>query len=300
MTYKSIRPRLMIIGAAKAGTTAMQHHLARHPAVYFPPRRDTNFFSHPEEYRKGLRYYDSVFANAPRDSILAESSPTYARWPLFLGVPERIAEGCSDVRFIYMLREPVGRVWSHYRHLQRTFGYRGSLRDLLEEDPSIRMASDYSLQIGRYLEWFPKSRIHCVFQEEMSENVEGTLAEAIAFIGLDSADCGPLGRVVVNDGRGNDLRRRTTHRIRRMVPGADALAGIMPRSVREFAFDLAVKLVRPTPDTLRTTDDVVCLDELRTEFVTSNQSLESMLGRPLPASWTTRRVPLAAADGLKT
>ena len=38
-------PDFLIIGAAKAGTTALYEYLAEHPQIYMSPQKDTSFFA---------------------------------------------------------------------------------------------------------------------------------------------------------------------------------------------------------------------------------------------------------------
>jgi hypothetical protein len=39
-------PNFIVIGAAKAGTTALYWYLAEHPAVFMSPVKETNYFAY--------------------------------------------------------------------------------------------------------------------------------------------------------------------------------------------------------------------------------------------------------------
>jgi hypothetical protein len=38
-------PNFLIIGAAKAGTTALYHYLERHPQIFMSPQKEPRFFA---------------------------------------------------------------------------------------------------------------------------------------------------------------------------------------------------------------------------------------------------------------
>jgi hypothetical protein len=38
-------PNFLVIGAGKAGTTALYNYLGQHPEVYVTPTKETNFFA---------------------------------------------------------------------------------------------------------------------------------------------------------------------------------------------------------------------------------------------------------------
>ena len=45
MVDKKTLPNFLIIGAAKAGTTALHEYLKQHPQIYMTPTKETNFFA---------------------------------------------------------------------------------------------------------------------------------------------------------------------------------------------------------------------------------------------------------------
>ncbi len=38
-------PNFLVVGAAKAGTTAIYHYLQQHPQIYLTPLKETNYFA---------------------------------------------------------------------------------------------------------------------------------------------------------------------------------------------------------------------------------------------------------------
>ena len=62
---------------------------------------------------------------APEARARGEASTNYTKAPLFLGVPERIASVVPDVRIVYVVRDPLERIVSQYRHALRAGGSDG-------------------------------------------------------------------------------------------------------------------------------------------------------------------------------
>jgi hypothetical protein len=81
-------PNTVIIGAMKCGTTSLHTYLDCHPSISMSRRKETNFFVHHQNWSKGLGWYRSHFTEDK--PVIGESSPNYARYPVFPGVPERM------------------------------------------------------------------------------------------------------------------------------------------------------------------------------------------------------------------
>jgi hypothetical protein len=83
-----VLPNLIVIGAQKCGTTSLHYYLSLHPEIAMSRTKELHFFS--RRWRRGLRWYERQFRDpAP---IRGESSPSYAFYPVWRDVPERMAE----------------------------------------------------------------------------------------------------------------------------------------------------------------------------------------------------------------
>ncbi|HEX7004886.1 MAG TPA: sulfotransferase domain-containing protein [Trueperaceae bacterium] len=108
-------PRTLLIGAQKAGTTSLFEYIVQHPAVGRPRRKEVRFFH--KHYGRGMKWYHSQFPiPIPGVTETIDASPGYLDHP---HVPARTAHHLPDARFIVLLRDPVERAWSHYRHSLR-------------------------------------------------------------------------------------------------------------------------------------------------------------------------------------
>jgi hypothetical protein len=154
-----ILPGFLIIGAPRAGTTTLFHHLRQHPDVAQPRGGDPavawikelHFFD--EKYWRGLDWYRSFFPlEAARrlarrrggDLVAGEATPYYLFHP---AVPERVAASLPDVRLVALLRDPIERAYSHYQLMVRTGREKHSFADAiaLEEE---RLAARKEMGVG--------------------------------------------------------------------------------------------------------------------------------------------------------
>ena len=108
-------PNLIIIGGLKCGTTSLHHYLNLHPEIAMSRPKELNFFVSELNWPLGRDWYAGHFDRSAR--IRGESSPHYTNRPSFNGVPGRMHELLgSDVRLVYVVRDPIDRILSHYLH----------------------------------------------------------------------------------------------------------------------------------------------------------------------------------------
>ncbi len=179
-------PNLIIIGGLKCGTTSIHHYLGLHPEIRMSKPKELNFFVEELNWDLGLDWYASRFDN--RFKVRGESSPHYTNLPRFTGVPERIHANCPDARLIYMVRDPIKRILSHWVHATGA-GYetRELVPTLSAPDTSYIHRSLYWMQLQPYLELFDRSQIEIITQEELQTERDETMRKAFAFAGVDKS-----------------------------------------------------------------------------------------------------------------
>ncbi|MDX1780129.1 MAG: sulfotransferase [Thalassovita sp.] len=151
-------PDFIVIGAMKSGTTTLHRHLLDHPGIDMSRDKETDFFVAEKNWPKGLRWYSGQFSHPGRKR--GEVSPNYAKCRDFPGVPGRIVALCPQVRLIYIVRDPVARAISQFRHgfIQGRFGPE-VLQGDCHEYAHIMDASHYARQLDAYLTHFPQEAI---------------------------------------------------------------------------------------------------------------------------------------------
>jgi hypothetical protein len=146
-------PSLIIIGGLKCGTTSIHHYLGLHPEIQMSKPKELNFFCEELNWDLGLDWYASRFDS--RFKVRGESSPHYTNLPCFTGVPARIREHCPDARLLYMVRDPIKRILSHWVHATGAGYETGDLVEVLSNpDTSYTNRSKYWMQLQPYLEHF--------------------------------------------------------------------------------------------------------------------------------------------------
>lgn len=122
-------PDFFVVGAPKAGTTALHGALAAHPQLFLPALKEPKFFlcdgPPPERggpgdahsYREWIwrrEDYEALFDAAPPGTRRGESTPFYLSDPDALS---RIADVVPGAKLIAVLRDPVDRAYSNWAHL---------------------------------------------------------------------------------------------------------------------------------------------------------------------------------------
>ena len=93
-----------------------------------------------------------------------------------------------DARLLYMVRDPIKRILSHWVHATGA-GYetREMIATLSKPDTQYINRSKYWMQLQPYLEHFDRSQIEVITQEELQTEREATMSKAFAFAGVDES-----------------------------------------------------------------------------------------------------------------
>jgi hypothetical protein len=252
-------PDFIIIGAMKAGTTSLWEHLRAHPQVYMPDLKELQFFSNPGRLNRDLDWYREQFADAGDAVAAGEASTNYTKHPRRPGTAARIAEVMPRVRLVYLVRDPIERIRSHYLHVAHGYGERRPLPIAVREDPEYVDVSRYRMQIDQYLPHFDASQLLVVTSEDLREHRRATLERVMHFVGVDPA---LVARPAAPEAhRSADKRVDTplTTRVRR-TRGFETVRRLTPRAVRRLA-------ARGMQRRLQDEVDATVPDDLRRELV---------------------------------
>lgn len=171
----------IIIGAMKAGSTSLADYLSQNQAICMSKPKEPQFFS--RNYNSwDINKYESLWEDPLK--ICGEASTCYSRWPYYKEVPKRIFKYNPEVKLIYILRDPVQRAYSHYRHniLVDRLSYI-SFNDALSKTDEIVMSSKYMLQLCQFLEYFPVEQVLLIDFDKMLQNSQATVNKVETFIG---------------------------------------------------------------------------------------------------------------------
>jgi hypothetical protein len=278
-------PKFLIIGAQKCGTTWFHEMLRQHPQVYLPDVKEVQFFTRLEHNRfsshdKGWDWYQSLYAEHA-DKVTGDVTPDYIYWDYCAAA---IAEKLPDAKIIAILRDPVDRAYSQYWMSKRS----REMKDFtvyLNENPQLLGRGKYADQLRQYFDRFPSENILVLFYEEVFADPDRWLKKVFAFLGID-----PNFRAAGSDTR---VGGTVTYRgfIGKLVykvispiinhPFIQPIyrwlryrMGLREAFVRLFAQRTGYPDL--TPATRR---------QLLESVEAENRKLETLLGRPAPASW---------------
>jgi hypothetical protein len=146
--------------------------------------KELNFFVKELNWDLGIPWYEGRFDD--RCPVRGESSPHYTNLPRYHGVAQRIHDNIPDAKLLYMVRDPISRILSHWRHATGA-GYESRPMEdvLLRGDQTYVTRSMYWMQLQPYLELFPRQQIEIITQEELRTDREGTMRKAFTFAGVD-------------------------------------------------------------------------------------------------------------------
>lgn len=224
-------PSFLIIGAMKGGTTSLYHYLKDHPDVFMSETKELHYFVAEKNLRRGTGWYERQFRKAGDAVAVGEASPDYAKFPLHKGVPERIADLVPEVRLIYVMRNPVERIRSHYLHDLACGRERRPIDQAVPGNEHYLAPSKYALQIEQYLEHFPREQLLLMTSENLRSDRQAAMRRVLDFIGVHDEWSRP-----VRDQEFNATDQKTTPgvllRAARHVPGGARLRLLAPRQVK--------------------------------------------------------------------
>ncbi len=198
---------LFVSGFQKCGTTSLHQIIATHPEVrtwkrdLFPDRpwrsKEPHFFNKPGE--PDIAYYESCFNGGGR--VRLDSTPNYIVSKNGDCVHE-ILRHYPQARFIILLRDPVQRAFSAWRHWceidpQARWDLpndpRSFHRSILNEvnDVPRKVLASPLVATGYYADWLKLLFLHCpkdqaliLFSDDLNHNFQQTMQKMTDFTGL--------------------------------------------------------------------------------------------------------------------
>ena len=177
-------PNLVIIGAMKAGTSSLHHYLGLHPEISMSWPKELDFFL-DRNWRRGTSWYESQFRDAT--PVRGEASPNYTKATEHESVPERMHSVIPEAKLVYLVRDPVERIVSHYLHYYASGAESRSLSEALgtlEGNPYVD-ASRYHMQLQAYLPYFDLGDILIETAEDLRLKRREVLRRTFAFLAVD-------------------------------------------------------------------------------------------------------------------
>lgn len=174
----------------KAGTTSLHNYLDEHPDIAMSAYKELDFFCAEKTWNRGVEWYVDQFDDAP---VRGESSPGYTKHPAFSGVPERMVQIIPDAKLVYLVRDPIDRIVSHYVDSYSFGRESGTLDEVMADldDNHYVNCSRYDMQLSQYDGFYPPERILVVTSEALKLDRTATLQTVFRFLDVDATFVSP-------------------------------------------------------------------------------------------------------------
>ena len=197
------KPNLLIVGAAKSGTTSLHNYLNQHNDVFMCNPKEPHFLINDEIGIQRIPIgisdkiaYEKLFLEGEGLKYRGESSVMYLMYPEIV-IPKIKEHLGSEVKIVIMLRNPVERAYSGYQHVKRY----NIKEDILEfrdawdvseqryfSDPDMTPASRYKElglyynQVKSYLENF---NTHIIIYEDYKLDFQNEMNKVFDFLEIN-------------------------------------------------------------------------------------------------------------------
>ena len=202
-------PDFFVIGAPKAGTTALHVALARHPQIYMSRVKEPKFFmcdgpppteggpGDAKSFRERIwrrDEYEALFDDAPAGTLRGESTPFYL---YDTDAQRRLHAAVPDARLIAVLRDPIDRAHSNWAHLWSAgLEPEGDFVAACALEPQRAEAGwapfwryldlgRYGQQLARLYKRFPREHVLVLRYRDVHDQPVATLDRICTFLGID-------------------------------------------------------------------------------------------------------------------
>ncbi|MFI7587775.1 sulfotransferase family protein [Spongisporangium articulatum] len=295
-------PDFFVMGAPKAGTTALHAALTQHPQLFLPNPKETKFYltgerRPPRSTQRGpgdahsaqewiwrRKQYEALFEAAPAGKLRGESTPFYL---YDLDSHRRIADDNPRAKLIVVIRDPIDRAYSNWMHL-RSDGLE-PIADFAEalaaEDERVERGfapfwhysrlGMYGEQLDHLYKHFPREQVHVLRYRDLVNDAAVAVDAVCEFLGVETGRVGSVPRENSRPYVDDTPRHRALSRVAR---GGAWLGSFAPPQVWRRA---SVPLLRAlhTGDARRPVLDPAVRAELVKPFAEDNALLARLLER---------------------
>ena len=200
-------PNLLIVGAAKSGTTSLHNYLKQHPDFFMSDHKEPHFLINNEIGVKRvhkavttLSDYQKMFEGSSEYKYRGESSVMYLPFP-DITIPNIKKYLNKDVKIIIMLRNPVERAFAGYLHnvryntseslsfeeaIEKSEERYQKTNDMTPDTRYLHVGMYYN-QVKKYMDEFGKN-VHVVIYDDYVSNINGSIKRVFDFLKVNNIE----------------------------------------------------------------------------------------------------------------
>ena len=200
-------PNLLIVGAAKSGTTSLHNYLKQHPDFFMTVHKEPHFLINNEIGVKRvhkavttLSDYQKMFEGSPEYRYRGESSVMYLPFP-DIAISNIKKYLNKDVKIIIMLRNPIERAFAGYLHnvryntsenlsfeeaIEKSEERYQKTNDMTPDTRYLHVGMYYN-QVKKYMDEFGKN-VHVVIYDDYVSNINGSIKRVFDFLKVNNIE----------------------------------------------------------------------------------------------------------------
>ena len=188
----------IIMGTQKGGTTALSLNISKHPDIYINNNKDpaiseVHFFD--INWYKGKEWYKKQFNYSYK--MVGEKTPEL----MYLDYTFPMIQSLNPyVKIILILRNPIDRAYSAWKHVSSKFDETRSFEEAVNDELKNKLSENktfytsqkqylqrglYYKQIDNILKWFSKDNLLILINEEVIKNMDEQYNKVYQFLNLE-------------------------------------------------------------------------------------------------------------------
>lgn len=176
---------IMIIGAQKSATTTLFDILKKSPKLTASSNKEPDFFT-KNNWKEKIDKYHSLFLEDDC-KLKFEASTQYTFKPHIenKNIVNDIYNYNPEMKFIYVIRNPVDRIISAYMHAYQMGLVSGVIDDVVHENDYFIDVTRYAEQIKPYIDVFGREQVLILDFNDVVRNLDTTIQEIEKFLGFN-------------------------------------------------------------------------------------------------------------------
>lgn len=182
---KHLGPDFLVVGAMKSGTTTLAFDLDSSRSISFPAGKEVELLA-SSKFATDEALIEAYFSLlGPNDGrLIGDASPHYMMGDSALTASRAKAFLKSELKLICILRNPIERAISHYKHMWRWVGHEFESIDDAFNDPLFLDTSRYAQKLSPWVEQFGRDRICILKFEDYVINRTDQLSRVLEFLSV--------------------------------------------------------------------------------------------------------------------